>query len=175
MGNKLTISTYLWTISLNVNGVSAPVKRHRRLSGKKTRPLTRAASERPTSHRRHRETESGGQKRRSLQMPAHSQTERSGSQGETEQTLWNEERNRTEKNTECTVTKTQTQPEVRRSAGGWMKKSWSRGTMECDWVVKNNKTFPFAATWMDPQCILLSEMRQIEKDIYQVTSLTCGI
>ena len=34
---------------------------------------------------------------------------------------------------------------------------------------------PFAATWMDPEIIILSEVSQTEKDKYHMISLTCGI
>ena len=34
---------------------------------------------------------------------------------------------------------------------------------------------PFAATWMDLEIIILSEVSQKEKDKYHITSLTCGI
>ena len=34
---------------------------------------------------------------------------------------------------------------------------------------------PFAATWMDPKIIILSELSQKEKDKYHMIALTCGI
>ena len=34
---------------------------------------------------------------------------------------------------------------------------------------------PFAATWMDLEIIVLSEVSQKEKDKYHMISLTCGI
>ena len=34
---------------------------------------------------------------------------------------------------------------------------------------------PFAATWMDIENIMLSEVSQTEKDKYCMMSLTCGI
>ena len=34
---------------------------------------------------------------------------------------------------------------------------------------------PFAATWMDLEIIILSEVSQTEKNKFQVVSLTCGI
>ena len=34
---------------------------------------------------------------------------------------------------------------------------------------------PFAATWMDPEIIILSEVSQTEKDKCRMISLTCGI
>ena len=38
-----------------------------------------------------------------------------------------------------------------------------------------NEILPFAATWMDLEDIILSEVSQTEKDKYQLISLTCGI
>ena len=34
---------------------------------------------------------------------------------------------------------------------------------------------PFAATWMDLEMIILSEVRQIKKDKYHMILLMCGI
>ena len=34
---------------------------------------------------------------------------------------------------------------------------------------------PFAATWMDPESVILSEVSQTEKKKYYMTSLICGI
>ena len=34
---------------------------------------------------------------------------------------------------------------------------------------------PFAATWMDLEIIILSEVSQTEKDKYHMISLVCGI
>ena len=34
---------------------------------------------------------------------------------------------------------------------------------------------PFAATWMDREIIIVSEVSQTEKDKYHMISLTCGI
>ena len=38
-----------------------------------------------------------------------------------------------------------------------------------------NEIMPFAATLMDPETVILSEVSQTEKDKYPVTSLTCGL
>ena len=40
---------------------------------------------------------------------------------------------------------------------------------------KKNEIFPFAATWMDLEGIMLSEISQTEKDKYHMISLVCGI
>ena len=40
---------------------------------------------------------------------------------------------------------------------------------------KKNEMFPFAATWMDLEGIMLSEISQTERDKYFMISLLCGI
>ena len=44
-------------------------------------------------------------------------------------------------------------------------------------AIKKNeiKIMPFAATGMDPEMIILSEVSQKEKDKYHMISLICGI
>ena len=42
-------------------------------------------------------------------------------------------------------------------------------------AIKKNKIFPFAASGMDLEGIMLSEICQTEKDKYCMISLTCGI
>ena len=41
--------------------------------------------------------------------------------------------------------------------------------------LKVNKIMPFAATWMDLEIIIVSEVRQTEKDKYHMISLKRGI
>ena len=38
-----------------------------------------------------------------------------------------------------------------------------------------NKIMPFSSTWMELQILILSEVRQKEKDKYHTISLICGI
>ena len=40
---------------------------------------------------------------------------------------------------------------------------------------KKNEIMPFAATWMDLEIIILSEVSQTEKDKYHIILLICGI
>ena len=40
---------------------------------------------------------------------------------------------------------------------------------------KKNDILPFAATWMDLEVTILSEVSQAEKDKYYIISLTCGL
>ena len=47
-------------------------------------------------------------------------------------------------------------------------------TMEYYSAIKKNEIMPFAATWMDLEIIILSDVSQTEKDKYHI-SLICGI
>ena len=47
--------------------------------------------------------------------------------------------------------------------------------MEYYSAIKKNEIMPFAATWMDLEIIILSEVGQKEKDKYHMISLICGI
>ena len=40
---------------------------------------------------------------------------------------------------------------------------------------KKNKIMPFAATWMDLEIVILSEVSQTQEDKYHMISLICGI
>ena len=48
-------------------------------------------------------------------------------------------------------------------------------TMEYYSAIKKNEILPFAATWMDLEIIILSEVSQTEKGKYHMISLICGI
>ena len=47
--------------------------------------------------------------------------------------------------------------------------------MEYYSAIKENEIMPFAATWMDLEMIILSEVNQTEKDKYHMISYICGI
>ena len=48
-------------------------------------------------------------------------------------------------------------------------------TMEYCSAMKKNEIMPFAATWMDLENFIPSEVSQTEKEKYHMTSLICGI
>ena len=48
---------------------------------------------------------------------------------------------------------------------------WYIYTMEYYSAIKKNEMMPFAATWMDLEMIILSELSQKEKDKYKMISL----
>ena len=47
----------------------------------------------------------------------------------------------------------------------WIKKMWYINTLEYHSAIKKNETMPFAATWMDPEIITLSEVSQRKTNI----------
>ena len=47
--------------------------------------------------------------------------------------------------------------------------------MEYYLAINKNEIMPFAATWMDLDIIILSEVSQTEKDKYHMISFICGI
>ena len=52
---------------------------------------------------------------------------------------------------------------------------WYIYKMEYYSAIKKNEIMSFAATWMDLEIIILSEVGQKEKDKYHMISLICGI
>ena len=52
---------------------------------------------------------------------------------------------------------------------------WYIYTMEYFSIIKKNEIVLFAATWMDLEMIILSEVSQKEKEEYYIISLICGI
>uniref|UniRef100_A0A8D0W5G0 DUF1725 domain-containing protein n=1 Tax=Sus scrofa TaxID=9823 RepID=A0A8D0W5G0_PIG len=61
------------------------------------------------------------------------------------------------------------------STDEWIKKMWYRYTMEHYLAIKKNKIMPFAATWMELETLIVSEIHQKEKGKYHVISLISGI
>ena len=52
---------------------------------------------------------------------------------------------------------------------------WHIYTMEYYLAMKKNEIMPFAATWMDLEIVILSEVSQTEKDKYHMILLIRGI
>ena len=73
-----------------------------------------------------------------------------------------------------TIAKTWKQPKCT-STDDWIKKMWYIYTMEYYSAIKKNKIMPLAATWMELETLILSEISQQEKDKYHMISLISGI
>ena len=73
-----------------------------------------------------------------------------------------------------TTAKTWKQPKCP-STDEWIKKVWYIYTMEYYSAIKKNEIKTSAATWMDLEIIIRSEVSQTDKDKYHMISLTCGI
>ena len=73
-----------------------------------------------------------------------------------------------------TIARTWKQPKCALTAE-WIKKMWYIYTMEYYSAIKKDEIMPFAATWMDVEIIILSEVSQTEKDKYHMMLLICGI
>ena len=68
-----------------------------------------------------------------------------------------------------TIARTCKQPKCP-STDEWIKKMWHIYTMECYSAIERNKIELFAATWLDLEFVILSEVSQTEKTIsYDIT------
>ena len=54
------------------------------------------------------------------------------------------------------------------STDEWIKKMWYIYTMEYYSAIKKNEIMPFAATWMDLETVIKSEVNQKEKNKYHI-------
>ena len=57
----------------------------------------------------------------------------------------------------------------------WIKKMWYTHTTDYYSAIKKNEILPFAATWMQLEIIIPSEVSQTKKDKYHMIALICGI
>ena len=73
-----------------------------------------------------------------------------------------------------TIARTWKQPKCP-STDDWIRKRWYIYIMEYYSAIKKNDIMPFAATWMELENLILSEMSQKEKDKYHMLSLISGI
>ena len=73
-----------------------------------------------------------------------------------------------------TIAKTWKQPQCP-STDEWIKKMWYLYTVEYYLAIKKNEIMPLAATWMQLEMTILSEVSQTETDKCHMISLTCGI
>ena len=73
-----------------------------------------------------------------------------------------------------TIAQTWKQPKCP-STDEWIRKMWYIYTMEYYSAIKKSEIMSFAATWMQLDIIILSEVSQKEKDKYHMTSLIYGI
>ena len=56
-----------------------------------------------------------------------------------------------------------------------IRKMWYMYTLEYYPAIKKNKIMPLAATWMELETLILSEVSQKENDKYRMISLISGI
>ena len=73
-----------------------------------------------------------------------------------------------------TTAKTWKQPKCP-SRDEWIKKMWYTYTMAYSSAIKSNEIIAFAATWVDPEIIMLSEVSQTVRHKHHMLSLTGGI
>ena len=60
------------------------------------------------------------------------------------------------------------------SVNEWIKKLWYIYTMEYYAAERRKEVLPFATAWMELESIMLSEIRQVVKDKYQMISPLSG-
>ena len=73
-----------------------------------------------------------------------------------------------------TIAKTWKQPKCP-STVEWIKNMWYIYTMEYYSAIKKKEIMPFAATWIDLETVILSDVSQTERDKYHMILLMRGI
>ena len=71
-----------------------------------------------------------------------------------------------------TIPKTLKQPKCP-STEEWIKKMWYIYTMDYYSAINENEIMSFAATWVDLEIVILSEVSQTEKENDHMASLIC--
>ena len=61
------------------------------------------------------------------------------------------------------------------STDDWIRKMWYIYTIEHHSAIKKEQNNAFAATWMERETLILSEVSQKEEDKYHMISLISGI
>ena len=74
-----------------------------------------------------------------------------------------------------TICSGQDMEKIQMSINRWVKEVWYIYIMEYDSAIKKDQIMPFAATWMQLDILILSEVNQTEKDKYYMIPLKCGI
>ena len=73
-----------------------------------------------------------------------------------------------------TIARTWKQPKCP-SAEEWIKEVWYRYTRDYYSAIEKKEIMPFAATWMDLESVIQSEVSQKEKNKYRISTHICGI
>ncbi|KAF0882724.1 LORF2 protein, partial [Crocuta crocuta] len=73
-----------------------------------------------------------------------------------------------------TIAKTWKEPKCP-STDKWIKKMWFIYTVECYMAMRKNEIWPFVATWMELEGVMLSEISQAEKDRHHMFARIGGL
>ncbi|KAF0875302.1 LORF2 protein, partial [Crocuta crocuta] len=73
-----------------------------------------------------------------------------------------------------TIAKTWKEPKCP-STDEWIEKMWFIYTMEIYMAMRKNETWPYVATWMELEGVMLSDINQAEKDRYYMFAHIGGL